>query len=165
MQTPTNTKAAQTYRQVSSANNPVLRTLQQRLDDRISIRSFGANGDGTDQTAALQRAIDQLYLNASNKGTTAARVELILEAGEYTTASTIYLPPFATIRGAGPDKDYHSRWQLHIPAFQTANDTSTPGVYACRLQLVQHLIQARNISLSGLNYYYDWRAAASLSLS
>ena len=94
----------------NSANNPVLRTLQQRLDDRISIRSFGANGDGTNQTVALQRAVDQLYLNASNKGTTQARVELILEPGEYNITSTIYLPPYATIRGAGADKTIITRW-------------------------------------------------------
>ena len=62
-----------------SPNNPVLRTLQARLDDRVSIRSFGAAGDGTNQTVAIQRAIDQLYLNASNKGQPQARVELIFE--------------------------------------------------------------------------------------
>ena len=33
-----------------------------RLDDIVSARSFGANGDGTDQTVAIQRAIDQLFL-------------------------------------------------------------------------------------------------------
>ena len=77
------------YTNRSSANNPVLRTLQARLDDRISIRAFGATGDGTDQTVALQRAIDQLYLNASNKGTTQASVELIFEPGEYNITSTI----------------------------------------------------------------------------
>ena len=139
MQTLTNTKAVQTYRQVISANNPVLRTLQQRLDDRISIRSFGANGDGTNQTAALQRAIDQLYLNASNKGTTAARVELILEAGEYTTASTIYLPPYATIRGAGPEKTIiNSTWH-----FQHFKQRMKLVPRACMLPTaqVQHLIK------------------------
>ena len=49
-----------------STNAPVLRTLQDRLDDRVSIRSFGALGDGLDQTTSLQRAIDQLFLNPSN---------------------------------------------------------------------------------------------------
>jgi hypothetical protein len=144
----------------NSANNPVLRTLQQRLDDRISIRSFGANGDGTNQTAALQRAIDQLYLNASNKGTTAARVELILEAGEYTTASTIYLPPYATIRGAGPEKTIIN--STAFPAFQTANETSTPGVYAADSTSTT-LNQARNITISDLTIT-TLSAATSLSL-
>ena len=46
----------------SSSSNPVQRSLQSRLDDFVNVRSFGANGDGTDQTLALQRAIDQLFL-------------------------------------------------------------------------------------------------------
>ena len=46
----------------SSSANPVQRSLQSRLDDIVNVRSFGANGDGTDQTLALRRAIDQLFL-------------------------------------------------------------------------------------------------------
>jgi hypothetical protein len=131
----------------SSPNNPVLRTLQQRLDDRVSIRSFGATGDGTDQTVAIQRAIDQLYLNASNKGQPQARVELIFEAGEYTITSTIYLPPYATIRGAGADKTIIN--STASIAFETVNETSTPGVYAVDATSTT-LNQARNINISNL---------------
>ena len=131
----------------SSASNPVLRTLQQRLDDRVSIRSFGANGDGTNQTVALQRAIDQLYLNASNKGTTQARVELILEAGEYTVTGTIHLPPYTTIRGAGADKTIINAGNHSV--FETVNETSTPGVYSTDATSTT-LNQARNIKLSGM---------------
>jgi hypothetical protein len=130
-----------------SANNPVLRTLQERLDDRVSIRSFGATGDGTNQTVSLQRAIDQLYLNASNKGQAQARVELILEPGTYTITSTIYLPPFTTIRGAGSNKTIINAG--NFTAFQTVNETSTPGVYANDATSTT-LTQARNISISGL---------------
>jgi len=132
----------------ASANSPILRTLQARLDDRVSIRSFGANGDGTDQTVALQRAVDQLYLNASNKGTTQARVELILEAGEYTITAPINLPPFATIRGAGPDKTIIISAGT-FASFTTVNDTSTPGTYSSDATSTT-LNQARNISISGL---------------
>lgn len=131
----------------SATNNPVLRTLQARLDDRVSIRSFGAAGDGTNQTVAIQRAIDQLYLNASNKGQAQARVELILEAGEYNITSTIYLPPFTTIRGAGSDKTIINAGTGS--AFQTVNETSTPGTYALDATSTT-LNQARNISILGL---------------
>lgn len=136
----------------SSVNDPVIRSLQARLDDRVSIRSFGAPGDNTDQTAALQRAVDQLYLNASNKGTPQARVELILESGEYTISSTIYLPPYATIRGAGSDKTIINAGN-HV-AFQTVNETSTPGSYASD-SVSTTLNQARNITISGLTINND----------
>jgi hypothetical protein len=142
-----------------SPNNPVLRTLQSRLDDRISVRSFGANGDSTNQTVALQRAVDQLYLNASNKGTTQARVELILEPGEYNITSTIYLPPYATIRGAGADKTIINSGAFF--AFQTVNETSTPGVYADD-SVSTTLNQARNIHMSGLTIKSTGGGALSL---
>jgi hypothetical protein len=140
-------KNSSTVQTGSGPNNPVLRTLQARLDDRISIRSFGANGDGTNQTVAIQRAIDQLYLNASNKGQAHARVELILEPGEYTISDTIYLPPFTTIRGAGADKTIINSGS-HT-AFKTVNEVSTPGVYASD-SVSTTLNQARNISISNL---------------
>lgn len=136
----------------ATVNDPVLRTLQARLDDRVSIRSFGATGDNTDQTAALQRAVDQLYLNASNKGTPQARVELILEPGEYKITSTIYLPPYATIRGAGSDKTIINAGN-HV-AFQTVNETSTPGSYASDA-ISTSTNQARHISMSGLSIKND----------
>lgn len=130
-----------------SPNNPLLRTLQERLDDTVSIRSFGATGDGTDQTVAIQRAIDQLYLNASNKGQPQARVELILEPGIYNITSTVYLPPYATIRGAGADKTIIN--STAPTAFETVNETSIPGTYA-NDSTSTTLNQPRNISVSNL---------------
>lgn len=129
-----------------SPNNPVLRSLQDRLDDKVSIRAFGALGDGTNQTVALQRAIDQLYLNASNKGQPQARVELILEPGEYLITDTIKIPPFATIHGAGPDKTIIRSGDF--PAFITVNETATPGNYPSEANTTT-LNQSRNIEMSG----------------
>lgn len=142
-----------------SPNNPVLRTLQDRLDDRVSIRAFGAAGDGTNQTAALQRAIDQLYLNSSNKGQSQARVELILEPGIYTITSTIYVPPYATIRGAGANKTIINSGAFE--AFQTVNETSVPGAYASD-SVSTTLNQARNIIISDLTINSTGGTALSL---
>lgn len=143
----------------TTANTPVLRTLQDRLDDRVSIRSFGAFADGTDQTLAIQRAIDQLYLNAANKGQTQSRVELILEPGTYNISSTIYLPPFATLRGAGADKTIIAAGAF--VAFQTVNETSTPGSYASD-SVSTTLNQARNIKVSDLTINTDGAPAFAL---
>ena len=143
----------------ASANTPVLRTLQDRLDDRVSIRSFGAFADGTDQTVALQRAIDQLYLNATNKGQAQARVELILEPGIYNISSTVYLPPYATLRGAGADKTIINAGAF--VAFQTVNETSTPGSYASDA-VSTTLNQARNIKVSDFTVNTDGAPAFAL---
>ena len=129
-----------------SVNSPVLRTLQDRLDDIVSIRAFGALGDGTDQTAALQRALDQLYLNSANKGTAKSRVILHLEPGTYVISSTIKVPPYATIRGAGPNKTIINAG-AHV-AFETVNESSIPGSY--NVDTLTSLNQPRNIEISGV---------------
>lgn len=109
-----------------TANTPTQRTLQDRLDDRVSIRAFGATGDGTDHTAALQRAIDQLFINTATKGNPSSRVVLYVEAGTYLLDETIYLPPYCTIVGAGKDKTIFQS-SATGSAFETVNSTSTPG--------------------------------------
>lgn len=131
----------------SAESLPVTRSLQERLDDRISIRSFGAEGDGTDQTSALQRAVDQLFLNPANKGQSQSRVELIIEPGEYIISSTIFIPPFVTIRGSGIGKTIIITG--NHTAFKTVNETSTVGSYASDA-VSTTLNQARNIQISGL---------------
>ena len=48
----------------ATARSPVRKTLQQRLDDEVYVSNFGAINDvSVIQTAALQRAIDNLFLN------------------------------------------------------------------------------------------------------
>lgn len=83
---------------------PTKRSIQDRLDDIISVRSFGVIGDGIhDDTIALQRAIDQLFLNSNSKTNTSSRVVLYLEPGDYKISGEIRIPPFAHIVGAGID--------------------------------------------------------------
>lgn len=110
--------------------NAIKRTLQERLDDRVSVRAFGAKGDGaTVDTAALQRAIDQLYLNSAIKGSAESRMKLHLEPGRYLINDTLYLPPYATLIGAGADKTIIVT-SVNKPMFITVNSTSAPGAPA-----------------------------------
>ena len=89
-----------------NVTSPYFRTLQERLDDYVSIRSFGATGEqAQDVTEILQRAIDQLFGNNFNgAGVEQNRVTLYLNPGVYTVNSFINIPPFASIIGAGPEK-------------------------------------------------------------
>ena len=105
-----------------NANTPVSRTLQSKLDEVVNVLDFGAVGDGqlvdpldlnsgytgTDNTAALQRAINQCFINTSlkasgNNGAT-QRITLKIPAGVYITSDTIYLPSHTNIIGDGLDK-------------------------------------------------------------
>ena len=139
--------AGETVQTGGTPTSPIKRTLQAALDEVVSIRSFGAEGDGTDQTVAIQRAIDQLYINSSTKGTEQSRVKLHFPAGIYTTTSTIYIPPYATLVGEGSDKTKFNVSNSVI-AFQTVNDSSTPGTYADDSSSTS-LNQARKLHLEG----------------
>ena len=75
----------------TATSSPITRTLQARLDDTVSVKSFGMTGDASqDVSVSLQRAIDQLYLNTSNTGEN-SRVTLLFEPGIYVVSNPIYL--------------------------------------------------------------------------
>jgi len=129
-----------------NANSPVGRAISIRLDDQATTADFGTTGNGTtDDTAALQRAIDQLFLNPSNPANlstaTSSRVILSIPAGKFYISSTIYIPSYASLIGAGIDKtiiDYHPS-QVSIVGSTTISNPilATTGATASMLnQLV-----------------------------
>lgn len=131
-------------------SSPIQRTLQDRLDDRVSLKSFGASGvESQDATAEIQRALDYLYLNDTTKGTPASRVTLYIDPGIYTVSDTIYIPPNATIIGAGAEKTIIKSAQTDKPVFQTINDSSEPGTPASD-STSSFINQARNITMQGI---------------
>ena len=132
-----------------NSTNSVKRTLQQRLDDRVSVRAYDVRGDGTQIcTEQLQRAIDQLYINDANKANPQSRVILHLEPGLYKIDGTIYLPPYATLVGAGSDKTIIET-SVATAIFRTVNSSSTPGTPADDSSSTT-LTQASNIRLEGM---------------
>ena len=88
---------------VLGSNFPVVRTLQQKLDDNVTAFDFGA-ADSTDCTANLQLAIDQIYLRAFDKDLPKSRIPFRIPAGVYYTTATIYVPSYVTLVGDGVDK-------------------------------------------------------------
>lgn len=117
----------------TAISSPVERTIQAKLDDIVNVRDFGANGDGTDQTTQIQRAIDQLFINSATKGLSKSRVTLVVPAGEYQiSGGGLRVPPNATIIGAGKDKTVFTSSTTNPPAhiFKTVNSRSVPGTYA-----------------------------------
>jgi hypothetical protein len=88
----------------SFSSSPIVRSIQDRLDDYVSVLAFGAIGDGTvDDTDAINRAIRQLYINDISQK---ARRTLYFPAGLYLVSGTIFLPPWATLVGDGSEKTY-----------------------------------------------------------
>lgn len=103
-------------------SDPVVRTVQARLDDYVSVRAFGAVGDGqTDDTAAINRALNQLYCQAGNA---AVRRTLLFPAGVYRVTETIVIPTYAKLVGEGAN--------CSIVVLDISTDLSTLSTYAAR---------------------------------
>jgi len=105
-----------------TTSDPVVRTVQEKLDDQASIRDFGAVGDGiTDDTLAINRALFQLYCRETN---TAIRRSLFFPAGTYRVTETIIIPPYAKLKGEGADSS--------VILLDTSSDISTLNAYVAR---------------------------------
>ena len=80
-------------------SEPISQSLQSRLDSFAVATDFGIVGDGiTDNTAAINRALFQLYCVDTN---TATRRSLFFPAGNYIITGTLLVPPYATLYGEG----------------------------------------------------------------
>lgn len=88
----------------SSLLNPTVRSFQQKFDDFVNVRDFGARGNGLDDDyAAITRAITQIYKSDLNITDRRTRRTIYIPAGTYLTSNTIQIPPYATIVGEGID--------------------------------------------------------------
>jgi len=84
----------------TTVGSPVSQSLQSRLDSYCVVTDFGAKGDGvTDDTAAINRALYQLYCVQANPQ---IRRSLFFPAGNYIITDTILVPPYAMLYGEGP---------------------------------------------------------------
>jgi hypothetical protein len=85
----------------------VERSLQSKLDERVSVLDFGADPTGTNPCDhAIQTAITATYMNANYNPTgidpdLTFRKILHFPAGKYLISATIYLPPHVSIEGEG----------------------------------------------------------------
>ncbi len=105
-----------------TSSAPVVRTVQAKLDDFADVRDFGAVGDGlTDDTAAINRALYQLYCRETN---TQIRRSLYFPAGTYKITESLVIPTYAKLVGEGAD--------CTIIYLDFTSDVSTLNAYVAR---------------------------------
>lgn len=115
----------------ASPANPVYRTIQEKLDDIVNVRDFGAIGDGTtDDTGAINRALEELYTRDEAYTSEMVRRTLYIPAGSYLLDGDVMkIPSYATVVGDGME---------HTIIIQT------DGTQECVAKLVDSLGQSGN---------------------
>lgn len=120
----------------ASPLTPVYRSIQDVLDEWVSVKDFGAKGDGiTDDTSAIDRAIRQIYVGTGtvkNNTSPAIRRTIRFPAGKYRITSNIVIPPNATIVGEGKNNTIIEGTTSTVfltcdSLFQTAGTVGTNG--------------------------------------
>lgn len=112
-----------THRSIATFPSTILRPYFNKFDDFTTIYDFGGINDGSDNTAALQGAIMDLWGNIDNQTLTSEipryRVALRIPAGVYSISGTLILPPYTTLIGDGQDKTIIRLIASNIPLIQT----------------------------------------------
>ena len=116
------TAAGYTVQTGDTSGSPVTLNLQQWLDQFASVLDFGAVGDGvTDDTAAINRALYQLYCRESNPQ---IRRSLFFPAGRYLVTESIIIPSYAMLCGEGINSS--------VIVLDTSSPTSALSDYVAR---------------------------------
>lgn len=148
-----------TYITAEDGTNEVVRTIQDKLDDFVTIRDFDIIGDNyNDNTAKLQVAVDNLFLNALGFPINPGR-ELKIPPGIYRISDTIFIPKNTRIIGEGPDKTIIRVTSNGCHAFQTCDSDSTGGLTGYitfdNTSTINSNTQPDNIYLENLSLEYD----------
>lgn len=108
-----------------SALAPILRSLQLKVDDNVNSRDFGTTGDGTtNDTAALQRAIDQIYFGGFSLTQNKLRRVINVPAGIYIIDNSLKLNSHVVLRGEGKDRTVIIQTNVSYPVIQLKDNLS-----------------------------------------
>lgn len=135
---------------IDTGDPAITRSLQDRLDDFVSVRAFGATGDGDDQTDELQKAIDELFLpysSLADADSLKKRITLKIHAGRYQLTQSLKIPPYATIIGDGSDKTVIEQTDATKPVFEIVDGAGKGHTDASTTSTTD---QPRKIKLQGL---------------
>lgn len=137
----------------STVYYPTVRTWQSKIDETVSVKDFGAKGDGvTDDTAAINRALTEVYKSTYTSSSAAPRRAIFFPAGTYiVNTGKLVLPTWARLVGEGMNStfikstgtSYNSLFEIGDSKFQTGasiglNSAVLPGYVTIEDMSLQH---------------------------
>ena len=143
--------------------------IQNKLDETVSIADFGVVGNelltetegGAPIYQQIQQAIDQIFYN-SDRTKPISRKRLLFPAGTYNITGTIYIPPYATIVGEGPDKTVLKVVDsTSYSVFQTVGAGDGTGYEIFDPELTNMSDWVRNVRIEGITFTFDADAGRS----
>lgn len=136
------------------------RTIASRLDDQVSVKNFGAEGNGVDvENESIDLAINNLFLNEHSLSQDPAK-ELFFPAGIYNVQDSIRIPRNVKIKGEGPGLTVINLISTDSHIFQTIdldNNTFAEGM--------DTVTSPDNIKIEDLTLQYDASVTVSNALS
>ena len=143
-----------------SSLSPIQRSLQDKLDDIVNIRDFGATGNGvTDDTAAINRALQQIYLATASNIEPRARRTIYFPGGTYLTSYSLTIPTYAKLVGDGVSS---SIIKLTQAAYTVANITDSKFQNSTSIG-TNGATLPRDVEINGLSFFNS-NASSSLPL-
>ena len=156
-----------------------VRSLQDRLDEFVSVKNFGVTGDGGDNTEDeyIQLAIDRLFASTASEYAFDGNISppakiLYFPAGHYSITGTIYLPANTTIMGEGIDKTIFTLKSNGEHIFQTvdvaeyrSSTTSPPnGLFTItNVNAMSTPYIPRNIHIEGVTMQFETTSSTTLT--
>lgn len=137
------------------SSSPTYRTLQHKVDEQISVRDFGAVGDGvTDDTLAVQRAFNEIYPTSYYNNLPVRRV-IHFPAGTYVLYAPVYVPSYAKIVGDGMDSTVIRQDDANYSVFEFRDSLGqTGGSYGTNGATLPKYIEMSNMTLQNENDWY-----------
>lgn len=120
----------------------IFRSIENKLNDFVSVNDFGILNTSTDQTIFIQNAID--YAASIGK-------PLYFPEGEYAVNGTVYIPPRLELRGAGSQKTIITNLST-ATTLQTKSFTLSTATITFGNGMQADDAQPKNIRINGFTF-------------